>query len=198
MSNSNSNNGKGPKKFTTTPPAGAVSPVGLRFSSNSNYENNLSTVPGNGNSNGGELNALSEYNGQGSEEEFGGYGPTAAPPGTPAGVLNNLSVWSNNNSTATTWSNNGSSNNGNSKSGNSKSGNSNNKNSNNGIPAYMTTNRTSRNNQLPRITARNMGEYPPLGGRIFSNSKTPKKPGKRNNGKNRKSRKVKNTRKNRK
>ena len=193
MPNNNSNNGsrgsKGPKKFTTTPPAGAVSPVGLRFSSNSNYgNNNLSTVPGNGNSNGGELNALSEYNGQGSEEEFGGYGPTAAPPGTPAGVLNNLSVWSNNNGTATTWSNNGSSNNGSSNNGSS----------NNGIPAYMTTNRISRNNQLPRLTAKNMGEYPPLGGRIFSNSKTPKKPGKRNNGKNRKSRKVKNTRKNRK
>jgi hypothetical protein len=181
-SNSNSNNSKAPKKFTTTPPAGAASPVGLRFSHNSNYSNasslegfggeNISTVRGNGSNNG--LNELSEFN---RNEEF-------PPPGTPTGVLNNLSVWTNN-KTATTWSNN-------------KTATTSSNNSNNTLPAYLTKNRTSRNNQLPRITAKNMEEYPKLGGRIFSNSKTPKKPGKRNNGKNRKSRKTRRTRKNRK
>jgi hypothetical protein len=171
MSNNNSNNGKGPKNFTTTPPPGAVSPVGLRFSSNSNYEN-LSTVRGNGSNNG--LSQLSEFN---REEEFE-LPETEVPPRTPNGVLNNLSVWSNNGTATTLRMNNTTKNNGNS------------------LPAYLTQNRTSNNNQFPRITAKNMKEYPTLGGNIFSNNKTPKKPGKSR--KNRKNRKNRSTRKNRK
>jgi len=163
MSN-NSNSNRAPKKFTTTPPPGAVSPVGLRFSSNSDYEN-ISTVRGNSSNNG--LSQLSEFN---RDEEF----ELPESEGSSNGVLNNLSVWSNNNS----------------KSNNST-----------GLPEYFTTNRTSNNNQFPRITAKNMKEYPELGGNIFSNKKTSNKPGKRNNGKSRKSgksgkaRKSKNTRK---
>jgi len=182
MSNNNSNSSKRPKKFMTTPPPGAVSPVGLRFSSNSNY-NNVSTVPGNGNSNRGELNALSEYSGERSEEEFE-IPPTEAPPGTP--FTENNGNYNGNNENYN---------------GNNNSNNSNQRNKNTKLPAYITQNRTSNNNQLPRITANNLEAYPTLGGRIFSRNTNPKKPGKRNNGKtrkNRKARKVKNTRKNRK
>ena len=139
--------------------------------SNSNRSNdeNLSTVRGNGSNNG--LSQLSEFN---REEEF----ELPETEGTPNGVLNNLSVWSNNSNK-----------------------NKRNTNNRNGLPAYIITNRTSNNNQFPRITTKNMKEYPELGGNMFSNNKTSKKPGKRNNGKSkktRKSRKVKNTRKNRK
>lgn len=138
--NGKSNKNNGPKKFTTTPPAGAVSPVGLRFSSNSNYENNLSSIGGNGNSERGNLNALSNFG--------------------------NRSV------------------------------------NGNGKNAFWNKNRTSKFNQKPRVTVKNMYEYPVLGGKMFSNTANPEKPGKRNNRKTgrkmRKNKKSRKTRKNRK
>lgn len=170
-----SNRNNGLKKFTTTS-ANASSPVGLRFSSNSNSNsNNLSTIRG-ANSNNG-LSELSEFN---RAEEF-----ELAPAN---GVLNNMSNNGRSNNGTTYNGNNGNSYNENSK--NESTYNINNGNSNNG-----TTKNGSRNsfNQVPRITRTNMGEYPPLGGKKFSNNKTSKKPGKRNNAKSRKSRKTRKT-----
>lgn len=173
MPNSNSNsNSKGskPKEFTSIPPAGAVSPVGLRFSSNSNYENQ-STIPFVGSNNGNGSTRLTDST------------VPLSNNGVPNSPFNRGEEFGNANS-------------------HMGNGNSNNGNSNKGIAAYMTTNRISGYNQVPRATATNMAEYPTLGGRIFSNSKTPKKPGKRNNGKTgrrmRKNTKSRKTRKNRK
>jgi len=190
MSNSNSNRTP-PKRFTNRVPLGVESPRALHFSSSNG---NLSSIGGNGNSNRGNLNALSEYSGERSEEEFGGYAPRAAPPSTPVSrILNGL--------------NNGESNNGMTNNGESNNGN----NNNNGYEANNEySNNNNNNNSGPPLVAFEgvKAPYPVLGGPIFSNPANPKKPEKRNNGKtggkarksnkSRKTRKSRRTRKNRK
>ena len=197
MSNSNSNRTP-PKRFTNRVPLGVESPRALHFSSSND---NLSSIGGNGNSNRGNLNALSEYSGERSEEEFGGYAPRAAPPSTPVSrILNGL--------------NNGESNNGNNngyEANNEYSNNNNNNNNNNNTNNNNNNkNNNHNNNSGPPLVAFEGVKvpYPVLGGPIFVNLANPKKPGKRNNGKtggkarkskkSKKSRKTRRTRKNRK